>query len=295
MILRKILVPLSGQYGPDDPDGLDAPALEYALRAAHGNAAHVQALCITRVKAEPDSRWLSLLPDYGVRELTEMMDRQSEDRRQRAEAAFQRVVSTFEPPPLERASPGEGFSVSYREHDGDIATTIGEFGALSDALFVASSKARWEMPFRPILEASLRRSGRPVFVSPPIAAQTFATRVAVAWNGSVEAARAVAASIELIRAAERVLVISCAEKDADAADPDGVVEYLAWHGVGAKAVRLTRPRREAAAAIIERARSAKCDLIVLGSYVHSRAHRLLFGSMTQYVLGQPALPALLVP
>ena len=66
-------------------------------------------------------------------------------------------------------------------------------------------------------------------------------------------------------------------------------------GIAAKPVEFAKPPRRAGPAIVDAAKAAGCDLVILGGYIHNRAHSLLFGSMTEYVLSDPKLPALIVP
>ena len=90
-------------------------------------------------------------------------------------------------------------------------------------------------------------------------------------------------------------VISCREDSTDDHRPDAVIDYLAWHGVDAQAVQIEAPTQRAVAAIVDSATSSGCDLLVMGAYIHTRTHVLLFGSLTEYVLSEPTLPTLVVP
>ena len=50
MSVRRILVPLSGQYSPNDPVSLEFPALETGFLVGRKFDAHVEVFCI---EAEP--------------------------------------------------------------------------------------------------------------------------------------------------------------------------------------------------------------------------------------------------
>jgi nucleotide-binding universal stress UspA family protein len=77
--------------------------------------------------------------------------------------------------------------------------------------------------------------------------------------------------------------------------PDGLIDFLAWHDISAKPVEANETASRVGPAIVDAALNAECDLLVLGAYIHTRAFSLLFGSMTEYVLSNPKMPALLVP
>lgn len=293
--MRKLLIPLSGRYAPDDPEDLDISALRAGLAAAQQLDAHAEVLCVTGAPDRPQNGWAAWVPDYGVTEQIARLQQEGEARRQRAKAAYEQVRATFDPPPAARSAPQPGFSCAFVEQEGDIRETVGTHGRLSDMIVIASSKSRWAMPFRPILEASLRRTACPVLVSPQQVSATFATNIAVAWNDTVESARAVAQSLDLLKTAQKVIVISGREPGAPALNAADLVEFLAWHGVSATAVEVAAAEQRLEAAIVAAATDHGCDLLVLGAYIHMRAYSLLFGSLTQFVLSDPKLPALLVP
>lgn len=294
MAFRKILIPLSGRHDPDDPESLDLPALAAGFLAARRLDAHAEVLCVTGEAAPAEVGWATWLPDYGMTEIIRVVEREAERRRRRARAAYDRARPASDPPPPEAAAPTPGFSARFVEDAGEIEEVVGRHGRLADMIVIASSEARWQSPFRPIVEASLRRSACPVLVSPPEPAASFARRIAVAWNDSVEAARAVSAALPLLQAAGSVTVIACQEGDV-APSPAGLLDRLAWHGIAATAVELAEAPRRAPAAIVRAAQARDCDLLLLGAYLRARGHRLLFGSLTEEVLSDPKLPALLVP
>jgi nucleotide-binding universal stress UspA family protein len=295
MLIRKILIPLSGKTDPADPESLDIPALRTGFTVARQVGAHAEVLCVTAEPSRPDERWASWIPGYGVREISSYMEKEGKLRRRRTKEAYERALADLQPAPVASPLPTPGFSVNFVRRVGDVRQTVGEHGRSSDLIVLASSRTRWDMPFRPILEASLRRTGRPVLVTPIKPYPTFASRIALAWNESVESARAVVASLGLLRAAQSVHVICCEEGESVSPRPEKLIEHLAWHDISTGSVTLKRPPRQAGPAIIEEALTAGCDLLVLGTYFHTRAHSLLFGSMTEEVLSNPKMPTLLVP
>ena len=99
MHIRKILIPLSGRYDPDDSADLDVPALQTGLSAARQFAAHAEILCVTGEPSKPDDGRSAWMLGQGMRELIKMMEKEGEARRGRARAAFERAVAAFEPPP----------------------------------------------------------------------------------------------------------------------------------------------------------------------------------------------------
>jgi len=286
---KKILVPLSGRFDPADSESLDAPALQTALRLARHLEARVEVLSVIGPVGPQAAGWISWVPDYGMDAILDSIEQQGAVRRKRARKTFDAIVSS---------DPKVGdLEATFIEKSGEIEATIGAAGRLSDLIVVASSQSRWEQPFRPILDAALRQTGRPIFVAPPTAPEKTGQHIAIAWNDTVQSARALASAMPLLKRAASVTVLTCREGDAasERADPDKVVAYLGLHGVLAQGRILDAEHRQVARDIIEASLSEGADLLVLGSVIHSRVQSLVYGSLTEEVLKAPKLSALLVP
>lgn len=287
MNIRKICVPMSGRYDTLDPENLDASALQAALIYAKTFGAEVEVLCVTETIAPELSPWTAWIPKYGVTELFKEIERLGSVRRVQARKTFEQTV----------AQQADHAPCTFVENAGDIGDTVGNVGRLCDLIVLASSKTRWDMPFRPIMDASLRRTGRPVLVSPQVPMTTSATHITLAWNNSVESARALATTLPLLaRSGTATTIIACQE-DNNPADLrcDEVVAYLRLHGVQANVQLLQSDKRKAPQTILDAALEQGSDLLVLGTAIHSRAHSLIYGSLTEAALSAPKLPALLVP
>ncbi len=287
MNIRKICVPMSGRHDTLDPENLDGSALQAALIYAKALGAEVEVLCVTESVAPELSPWTAWIPNYGVAELFREIERLGNVRRDHARKTFDQIVG----------QDPDHAPCAFVENAGDISDTVGDAGRLSDLIVLASSKTRWDIPFRPIMDASLRRTGRPVLVSPQVPLTTSATNITLAWNNSVESARALATALPLLaRAGAATTIIACQEEN----NPtdlrcDELVSYLQLHGVDAKVRLLQSDKRKAAQTILDAALDQDSDLLVLGTAIHSRAHSLIYGSLTEAALSAPKLPALLVP
>ncbi len=143
-------------------------------------------------------------------------------------------------------------------------------------------------------EYVLLNCARPVLVVPAVGREgPFGKRIAVAWNGSPDAVRAITSAIPLMRAAEQVnLVIFNADTEGDihgevpGAD---MALYLARHGVRVE-VTATATDEDAGEALLAYAADNRIDLIVMGAYGHSRFREILLGGATRTVLRTSPLP-----
>ncbi len=295
MSIRRILVPLSGRYDAEDPENLDRPGMQSALAVGRAFGAHVEVLCVTGEPSKPNEKWSEWMPGYGVSQVIDWFKQEGKARARRARLAFDEVFSACEPSQIGGSQASAGFSARFVEQAGELRQTVGQYGRVSDLIVTASSRARWETPYRPILEACLRRTARPVLVSPASGLSSVGEHVAIAWNDSIESTRAVAASLPFLRRAKSVHVISCREDSTDDHRLDAVIDYLGSHDIDAHAVQIEAPPKRAVSAIVDAATSSGCDLLVMGAYMHTRTHVLLFGSLTEHILSEPTLPTLVVP
>jgi nucleotide-binding universal stress UspA family protein len=145
---------------------------------------------------------------------------------------------------------------------------------------------------RSLVEALIFESGRPVLLLPEGATRQLPSSfdtIAVAWDHSRPAARAVADALPLLRTAKRVLVVTVAdEKRLDR--PDSGVElckHLARHGVEVTFDRVQAKGRAIGDALEAHASGHNVDLLVMGGYGHSRLREFVLGGATRSVLARP--------
>lgn len=148
---------------------------------------------------------------------------------------------------------------------------------------------------RMVAEGIVFGSGRPALLIPADAAVRGFERIAIAWDGSRVAARAVAdAAPFLERAAEVAVLTVTDEKPLADGDAGGVLAAtLAEKGLAARAVAVRREGRSIAAALQAEATALGAGLLVMGGYGHSRLRDFVLGGATEGVLAEPAMPVLL--
>jgi nucleotide-binding universal stress UspA family protein len=147
------------------------------------------------------------------------------------------------------------------------------------------------------LEAALFQTPRPVIVAPPglkSVSLAAGTPVAIAWNGSLEADRAIAAAMPFLQDASRVTVIVGAEdRGRRDADPGALREYLSRHGIDAMVRTSKVAAADAGRYILDEAKSAGAGLLVMGAYTHSRLREFVLGGVTRHVCTKAQLPVLM--
>ena len=115
--------------------------------------------------------------------------------------------------------------------------------------------------------------------------------VLIAWDGSREAARAVADAQPLLESARYVSVDIVQHADGTREAPIGI-DVAAWldtHG----ATTRTHIGADVGTSLLDRASDMQADLIVMGAYGHSRARERVFGGVTRAMLESMTLPVLM--
>jgi nucleotide-binding universal stress UspA family protein len=169
----------------------------------------------------------------------------------------------------------------------------------SDLVVVGQTDYNTFMPGKPgdLPEYLLLNSGRPILVVPYVSCRLdLAGDALVAWDGSVEATRAVAGALPLLRRAHGVTVLTLDGGESfplAVADPcNQMVEYLQRHGISARMGRRGYPQR-IGDALLSEAADTNASLLVLGGYGQSRFRELLLGGVTATILRSMTLPVLL--
>ena len=151
--------------------------------------------------------------------------------------------------------------------------------------------------FRGIAETLVLRSGSPSLLAPPGASpRADFKRVALAWNGSREAKRALDDGLIFLKTAVEVAIVVADEESTRSIDrnqTEALRRHLARHGVHAQVIRTDAGRRGAGEALIEQSTSFGADLLVMGAFGHSRAAELIVGGATRTVLTRSRIPTLL--
>ncbi|SFF96411.1 Nucleotide-binding universal stress protein, UspA family [Duganella sp. CF458] len=141
----------------------------------------------------------------------------------------------------------------------------------------------------------LLNCGRPVLLVPRTGRfPTIGKRVMVAWNGSVEAAKAVTAALPLLRGAEQVTLAVLGDSADTLGESPGadIALYLARHGVKVEVLRRAEPA-DPGKAILSLAADFNVDLLVMGAYGHSRFREMMLGGATRSILATATLPVLM--
>ena len=276
MTPRLILVPLTGT----DTD-------RTALLTAHGVAARFDAhLEVLFVTPDPKDSVLVLgdgLSTLMVEDIMTATETAWQARAAAAKASFEAVIREFGLRRVEGPDGRGGVTIRWRQRIGRADDEIIPEGQLADLLVFAHKPGHHDPRETQCLESALLYTGRPVLLAAK-PQPTLGRNVAIAWNGRLEASRAVNAALPFLAAAEQVRILTLRTGDSAGDHGEGLVKALAWRGIAAGVSEIEPEGSPPFAALTRRAAETGVDLLVMGAYGHSRVREMILGGATRYVL-----------
>ncbi len=190
---------------------------------------------------------------------------------------------------------------------GDFAVQLAShrlvLGAMLDA---AASEARYfDLALLPwtadsltgtdLAQALVFGSGRPVLVVPQTTGAAPVNHLAIAWDESRVAARALGDALRLLPDGGRISVLTVRDekKLGDETIAETLAVALQRRGYQARAVTLALEGRTIATALQERALAEGAGILAMGGFGHSRLRDFVLGGATRGVMEAVRLPVLL--
>jgi nucleotide-binding universal stress UspA family protein len=285
--LKTILAPVCGATR-------DELTLAAALTVARDFDAHVEALFV-RLPASASVPMIGEgVSGAVIEQLMSAADEEWSRREGAARGAFERAVGEFDVK-LQDVPPGPiSPTAAWREVIGIEDDVVSVAGRLSDLIVLGHQRGEDEdVQLTLTLESALFQGSRPVLLAPGVPGQHIGGVVAIAWNGSAEAARAVAGAMPFLHKAEAVHILTAETRKTDLSVAEDLADYLAWHGVLAAAKPVGPSESSVGAALLMTAQDLGADLLVMGGYTHSRLRQLILGGVTRHIIGHAELPVLM--
>ena len=285
MTVRTILVPVRG-------DGKGGGVLDHALCLARRHAAHLEVLHC-RPRPEDLIPFGIFVPASLRKEIVASAGTLANEEEGKVRDLFDRYCQEHDVEILEAAPwPRDRISATWREETGKQAKIIGVRGRLSDVIAVAKPDHAQNLGLN-TLEAALLESGKLVMMCPPGPVETVGARIAIAWNGSAEAARAVTAALHVIKQADSVTILS-GQGAKLPVSAEEVKDYLAVHDISCTLSSFAAEPSAVGQALLAGAKKAGADCLLMGAYGQSRQRELVMGGVTQHVVDHADMPILLM-
>lgn len=192
-----------------------------------------------------------------------------------------------------------GMAVEWRAVEGEVVSILNEHGRYCDLLVLGQSD-----PTDPsdtsadVADHVVTECGTPCLIVPYIGPKdTLSDTILVAWNGSIESARAVRDALPLLKRARRVevLLINPESNELNEGDIPGadVAAYLARHGVEIESHVIHNKQIAAGDVLLSHAADISADLLVTGAYGHNRLREKILGGVTRHLFEHMTIPVLM--
>ncbi len=285
MSIKSIMVPLNG---------VDESAVALAVAIEVGR----------RFDARVSVRHTALDPNKSIPYLGEGMtgamvedvmtavEKEADERSKRAAAQFAAACEAADVTAAE-APMTPGFAVTYDTVVGREEDIVAEQGRLHDLVVTGRAGPDSDVIEPAALQAAITETGRAVLVAPLAEPAGFGRTVAVAWNGSAQAARAMSSGLPFLATADRVTVMAVDEPERRGPPAEDAAGFLAAHGVSADVKHVTPGADGIGEALLRDVKAANCDMLIMGAYTHARLRQLILGGVTRGVLANTEIPVLM--
>ncbi len=282
-MLSRILVPVRG-------DGMGEVVLSHAAALAHRHNAHI---VVAHCRPQPEEMlpYSKALPAFARRTLleqaAELSNREEEGLRERLhEVAMALDLTETDTPD------GSHASVQYIEETGRMMDIVRHQGRLVDLIVVAQPNRDRNLGTN-TLKAGLFQTGRPVLMCPAEGTlpKDFGGRIAIGWNGSLEAARMVGVTLDLAEAADDVTILSGGKGEPHGATTEELIAYYKLRGVAASVHRFED--KNPGAVLLQKAHEVGAQMLMMGAYSVSHERETLFGGNTQSVVDKADMPVVM--
>lgn len=182
--------------------------------------------------------------------------------------------------------------------EGFVAECSKELGAIArrfDLAIIGQAKTD-EMRQTQLIEALLFESGRPALVVPYTSKGALnLDHIAICWDGSKNAARAVGDAMPFLLRAKKISILTVSIetskiRELPAAD---IAQHLARHRLPVELIPINVEGSEIAQVILSYAADRNITLFVMGAYGHSRIREFVLGGMTRSMLESMTVPILM--
>jgi len=287
MSIKIILVPIGG-------NGESITALKRALVVAERFGAHIKGLHVMERVSDAVSFEFHM-PAKLRGSVQQSAEQSALTRADEARAGFEAACRQAGVTISDRPIQGDAPSASWHQEFGHVEDILVRHARLCDLVAVprpvihdGSSR---RSPVGRAIEAMLCGTGRPVLIEPPLTRVEQCERVAIGWNESTEAARAVAMTWPWLVNMNAITILSSKKREAGA---NAMIEHLSWHGISANVVFLDGKGASVGQAMLNACAEVGAGLLVVGGFSHARARELLFGGVTRHLLTHTNIPTIMV-
>lgn len=282
--MRIILLPVLDKAKSADPT-------KAALMLAKALGAHVEGLHLMEHADDEVQTLTGNLPDEVREVVSKALQDQFQESNRTARELFEGLCSA-EGVEIFNEKPRQGICANWREMKGRPEFVIPIAGRMADMTVIGrpdQDKERMEL-----FTEALFNTGRPVFLVPPGGSAELGSGPAViAWNQSMEAAKALSASLPLLKQCTEAHLVSVGTEMPAGPTAQQMVRYLSWQGVNATAESFPAQRDVNEKRLFTYAKEVGASLLVMGAYSRSRWRQRILGGFTRMVIEEAEMSVFL--
>jgi nucleotide-binding universal stress UspA family protein len=280
-MIRTILVPLA--------DGLPGePVLNAALSLDKQVNSHIRAVFIRPETAVAVAYVPDVILAAGV--TLESIERELNEAAAGAKDRFNKWRADHGLPAPGSEHHDRTFA-TWSEATGEIETVVSRYARVSDLTVVHRPSSK-SVPSQRCFDAAVFGSACPTLVVGDRLPPDMSEHVMIAWNGSLEASRAVSGALPLLHRAGRISIFAAPVDETENADVTDLAESLAFRGIRTPEVVFSKSGNSAGADLIAASIKQQATLIVMGAYTHSRLRQTFLGGVTKHLLAHTPVPLL---
>jgi len=216
--------------------------------------------------------------------LTKEQEKQIRDNEHARAAALRRI---FDACASKQGMPKEPLWI---DEEGVTEMLVKTRGQRADYIVIGKPEAHAERGELDALHAALFATERPVLMVPPLARAEFGKIIAIAWREDKFTMHALLAGLRCNAQAEQMHVLM-GHRASD--PPPRIPDVLVEHDIDVTGHELPIGKEIFGAQLLATAHAVHADLLVMGAYVHSAWHNMLFGGVTKYILAHADMPVLM--
>lgn len=284
-MIRKLLVPVRG-------DGKGDNVLAHAAVLARRFKAHI-VITHCRARAQDLMPYGVPIPGFLRKQIEEHATDIADQEEANLKDELQALAKQFKLKLVDKPNGKSQATASWVEQRGRQVDVIRRHGRLADLICVAKPDIDRNLGTN-TLRAALFFTGRPVMMCPDAGKvpEKIGSHIAIAWNGSTEAARAVALTLGLTDEADKITILTGGE-EIHGASAEDLVDYFGYRG-GKATVERFKPSGNVGKQLLEKCAAIGADLMIMGAYSESHEKEAVFGGNTQTVVDTATMPVVMV-
>ncbi len=287
MAYKVILVPVDSNGG--------RRALRAALAILGGGGGHIEAFHVRADSKEAVPLLGEGMSGSMIEEMIDLADKDGDERSRAARSIFDTFVAETKIAVTDGIAIGGATpTASWHEEVGREDEKVANRGRVSDLIVMAQPAGEVGRPSMMALHAAIFETAHPVLMLPDQVPAKIGSTVVVAWNGTSEAARAVAGAMPFLKSANRVIALTVeTEKSVNRIGGDELAHYLGAHNIKVERASVKRTENPVGETILDYCKSVNADLLVTGAFTHSRLIQIILGGVTRHLIASAHLPVLM--